>query len=354
MSRLAVLNPKGRDPFIDYRGGDLGPQIGQHPPVNFHAFAAASRGAFFDNTGALIAEASSFDGVLILIRRRAWISLQAAKEIQKKTDLPVWISWKECGTDQIADQLQSRRAAQAYAALLELAVKVLTPTLSAPPWIGTGDPAEFQKKLISFPTPYPFDRPEWDFARPIQEREGLMIGTREFGAPGRNHLLALKRAAEMAHQFKIPRVSVINSEKKAGMKQLRSLEGLFPKNCLRMIERPLSYLDYLDEIARHRIVFQLDASQVPGQVAGDCLLANTLCVGGSTAIDQLAFPRFANHLSNLDVDKSDLIGDLLHDDPIYEQALREVSEQARPLSFASAAKRIDRELARQSSCGEEE
>jgi hypothetical protein len=35
---------------------------------------------------------------------------------------------------------------------------------------------------------------------------------------------------------------------------------------------------------------QLDRSRVPGQVAGDALLARTICVGGDGAIDRVAFP----------------------------------------------------------------
>src|SRR6476660_6259773 len=59
---------------------------------------------------------------------------------------------------------------------------------------------------------------------------------------------------------------------------------------LRVLNKKLAYPDYLREIARHKIVLQLDTSFVPGQVAGDALLCRIPCVGGNGAIDRLAFP----------------------------------------------------------------
>jgi hypothetical protein len=47
----------------------------------------------------------------------------------------------------------------------------------------------------------------------------------------------------------------------------------------------------LGEVARHKIVFQLDRSRVPGQVAGDALLCRSVCVGGDGAIERIAFPE---------------------------------------------------------------
>ena len=44
-------------------------------------------------------------------------------------------------------------------------------------------------------------------------------------------------------------------------------------------------------MARHKIVLQLDRSGVPGQVAGDALLCRTICVGGDSAVERIAFPK---------------------------------------------------------------
>jgi hypothetical protein len=44
-------------------------------------------------------------------------------------------------------------------------------------------------------------------------------------------------------------------------------------------------------VARHKIIFQLDRSRVPGQVAGDALLCRSVCVGGDGAIERIAFAQ---------------------------------------------------------------
>jgi hypothetical protein len=65
----------------------------------------------------------------------------------------------------------------------------------------------------------------------------------------------------------------------------------FPDGKLRVIEKWKSYPDYLRNVARHKIVLQLDRSQVPGQVAGDALLCRIPCVGGDGAIERIAFSK---------------------------------------------------------------
>ena len=45
------------------------------------------------------------------------------------------------------------------------------------------------------------------------------------------------------------------------------------------------------DVARHKIVLQLDSSHVPGQVAGDALLCRIPCVGGNGAIERIAFAK---------------------------------------------------------------
>jgi hypothetical protein len=65
----------------------------------------------------------------------------------------------------------------------------------------------------------------------------------------------------------------------------------FPEGKLRLIEKWKSYPDYLRDVARHKIVLQLDRSHVPGQVAGDALLCRIACVGGDSATERIAFSK---------------------------------------------------------------
>ena len=142
-------------------------------------------------------------------------------------------------------------------------------------------------RVAFIPTPYPIDDERWNFSRPLSERAGIFIGTREWDVPSRNHLAALLVARELSAQTG-ENVTVFNFD---GRKGARLLDGIgFPSAKLRTLDRKSRYPDYLRELARHKIVLQLDTSFVPGQVAGDALLCRVPCVGGNGAIDRLAFP----------------------------------------------------------------
>ena len=96
-------------------------------------------------------------------------------------------------------------------------------------------------------------------------------------------------------------VSVFDYEGRKGARLLSEIE--FSEGKLRVLNRKLAYPDYLREIARHKIVLQLDTSFVPGQVAGDALLCRLPCLGGNGAIDRLAFPEtngFARSIAEIE------------------------------------------------------
>jgi hypothetical protein len=84
-------------------------------------------------------------------------------------------------------------------------------------------------------------------------------------------------------------VSVVNLDGYKGRRLLGELN--FPKGKLRLTEKWTAYPDYLRDVARHKIVLQLDRSHVPGQVAGDALLCRIPCVGGDGAIERIAFSK---------------------------------------------------------------
>ncbi len=138
------------------------------------------------------------------------------------------------------------------------------------------------------PTPYPIDDSRWDFSRPLGERRGIFVGTREWDTPSRHHLAALVLAAGLGEP-----ITVFDEEPKRCRKILGAM-GV-PRDSLRILEKRLPYRDYLAEMARHRIVLQADKSSVPGQVAGDALLCRLPCVGGDGAIERIAFPATCGH-----------------------------------------------------------
>jgi hypothetical protein len=107
--------------------------------------------------------------------------------------------------------------------------------------------------------------------------------------PSRNHLAALLLAREICVATDEP-VTVFNLDGRKGAKLLEELK--FPPGKLRIHDKREPYPDYVREVAKHKIVLQLDRSRVPGQVAGDALLARTICVGGDGAVERIAFANF--------------------------------------------------------------
>ncbi len=146
------------------------------------------------------------------------------------------------------------------------------------------DPAS----VAFIPTPYPVEDQRWNFSLPPAEQSGIFVGTREWDVPSRNHFAALLVARQLCEMMGEP-VTVVNLDRTKGRRLLGQLS--FPDGKLRLIEKWKAYPDYLRDVARHKIVLQLDRSHVPGQVAGDALLCRVACVGGDGAIERIAFSK---------------------------------------------------------------
>jgi hypothetical protein len=142
--------------------------------------------------------------------------------------------------------------------------------------------------VVFIPTPYPIDDTRWDFSVPLEQRKGIFAGTREFFNHARNHLFSLFLLKKLSDVTGEP-VTIINTDGFRGSRLLKSLG--FREGSLREIKGKLPYSTYLREMAKHKFVFQLDQSVVPGQVAGDALLCGMPCVGGNGEIESLVFPE---------------------------------------------------------------
>jgi hypothetical protein len=328
--RLTLLNPGGRDDaqeFPDAAGETALP----HPPTNFHAYAACTRGSFQRETKDAIAQNTP---VLVLLRGDFSASERALETLQNAGRF-VAVSLKETGLHQIADQLQISSRLARFARIVRKANACLAPTPEAADLYRAlrGD-----DRAAFIPTPYPVDDPRWDFSRPIEQRAGIFIGTREWNVPSRNHLAALilaRRLNESTHEH----VTVFDYEGRKGARLLSELG--FADGKLRVLNKKLAYPDYLREMARHKIVLQLDTSFVPGQVAGDALLCRVPCVGGNGAIDRLAFPDtcgFARSINEIE----QLASRLLCDREFYLQTSSTlVPAESKTLGFEVVAKQLE-------------
>ena len=281
--RLTVLNPGGRDPEQSFHGVPA-PAEGAHPPINFHAFAACTLGAFHFNPRRAIAEDLP---VLLLLRSDFRASERALYDLKKQGRI-VAVSLKETGLHQIAQQLCDRAKLLRFMKIVAQADGCIATTPEAAEIYqrvrSKCDPAT----VLFAPTPYPIEDKRWNFSAPAAEQSGIFVGTREWDVPSRNHFAAVLVAHQLCEVTGEP-VTVVNLD---GYKGRRLLDELrFPKGKLRLIEKWKSYPDYLRDVAQHKIVLQLDRSHVPGQVAGDALLCRIACVGGDGAIERIAFPK---------------------------------------------------------------
>jgi hypothetical protein len=328
--RLAVLNPGGRDLEQHFPDG-AGETAEPHPPTNFHAYAACTHGNFHREIKRALAEATP---VLLLLRGDFSASERALAALQKEKRV-VAVSLKETGLHQIAEQLREPTRLARFLRIVSRADRCIAPTPEAADYYrairGSADRVAF------IPTPYPIDDRRWDFSRPIGERSGIFIGTREWNVLSRNHLGALLVARRLSEQTGEP-VTVFNFDRRKGARLLAGIG--FASEKLRVLERQLSYPNYLREIGRHKIVLQLDTSFVPGQVAGDALLCRVPCVGGNGAIDRLAFPDscgFARSIEDLGKIALRLLADRVH----YQESVAEITTVASErLSFNIVAQEL--------------
>jgi len=321
--RLTVLNPGGRDREQHFPDG-AGETSQPHQPTNFHAYAACTHGSFHRDVKRASAETTP---VLLLLRGDFVASERALSALQKEGRI-VAVSLKETGLHQIADQLRDPARLARFVRIVSRADRCIAPTPEAADFYrairGSPDQVAF------IPTPYPIDDRRWDFSRPTGERSGIFIGTREWSVLSRNHLGALLVARRLSEQTGEP-VTVFNFDRRKGARLLAGIG--FASEKLRVLERKLAYPDYLREVARHKIVLQLDTSFVPGQVAGDALLCRVPCVGGNGAIDRLAFPDTCGFARSIeDIGKTALR--LLANGAHYEGSVAEMETAAsQRLSF---------------------
>jgi putative intracellular protease/amidase len=212
----------------------------------------------------------------------------------KKAKRAVAVAFKETGMHQMAEQLSDpgkferflriARAADGCVASTEHAAQILRMAGSKP--------------VAFIPTPCPIEDENWNWR--AEHRSGIFVGTREFDVPSRNHLAALLAARKVSDDTREP-VTVFNLDRRRGARLIAQIG--FSK--VRVHEQRASYRAYLGEVARHKIVFQLDRSRVPGQVAGDALLCRSVCIGGDGATETIAFPetcgtkRSADELINI-------------------------------------------------------
>ena len=329
MNPLAVLHPQGSDPeqkFPDFAGT---PQDAAHPPLGYHAFAAATGGAIYRKDQQIPTDVRS---VLLILGNNLKACRVALSELRnaKKT---VAVGFKDAGAFQVAESLgkpDRMKLFQEICARADLAIAT-APDL-VPLFLSAG--ARHAELLIP---PLPVEDDRWDFSMPIEERRGIFIGTRSFATLSRNHLAALLCIRQLSEPMQEP-VTVFNGDGWRGRGMLDRLK--FSEGLLRVVEGKFLYPRYLRLMSRHRLVFQLDASADDGRAAGDALLCRIPCVGGNGATERVIFPELCGH-GRTNEQLFDVAARLLEHPydtlAVVEKAMEIARER---LAFAPMAKRI--------------
>ncbi len=317
--RLAILNPGGRDPEQQFQSIPA-PGEGAHPPINFHAFAACTSGTFHRDTRRAIAEQTP---VLLVLRSDFRASQRALDELKEK-DRIVVVSLKETGLHQFAQQLTNPTKLARFLEIVSNADGCIATTPEAAEIYRCIRSKSDPGTVAFVPTPYPVEDPRWDFSVRQDGRSGIFIGTREWDVPSRGHLTALLVARQLCETTSEP-ITVVNLDGNKGRRLLGELN--FPNGKLKLIEKWKSYPDYLQEMARHKIILQFDRSRVPGQVAGDALLCRIPCVGGNGAIERIVFPETCGDEQTIG-EASSLAVSLLKDPDRRDAIVRQSQEHA--------------------------
>ena len=328
--KLAVLNPGGSDPSQNFPDGAGAPAEDAHPPVSGHAFAACTNGTFFRKDQEISKEQKE---VLVLLRQNLKACRQALVELRREGKT-VALAWKEAGPLQIAEQLAKPAALKLFQEICQRADGAIATTPDLVPFFT----AAGVRHVEFIPTPYPVEDARWNFAVPVEERRGIFVGTREFRTPSRNHLAALLGLRQLAASM-FESVTVINAEGWRGRGMFERLG--YDERLLKVVEGRMTYPRYLRLLAKHKLVWQLDASGVPGQVAGDALLARVPCVGGNGTTERLVFPDLCGHGRDTE-QLFDLAARLLEHPHDCEAVMQRAEESAREkLSFTAVAKRLE-------------
>lgn len=330
--RLTVLNPGGRDPEQQFQ--ELPPPgEGSHPPINFHGFAACTFGAFHRDTRRALGEKTP---VLLLLRSDFRASERALADL-KRDGRAVAVSLKETGLHQIAQKLRDPATLARFIKIVAQADACIATTPEAAEIYQRVRPKHDPTTSAFIPTPYPIEDQRWDFSSSRNEQSGIFIGTREWDVPSRNHFAALLVARQLCEATGEP-VSVVNLDGSRGRRLLGELK--FPQGKVHLIEKWKAYPDYLREVARHKILLQLDRSHVPGQVAGDALLCRIPCVGGDGAIERIAFCKTCGEGRTIN-EIASMALDLVKNSELRKAVVAESQQRAREqLSFESVRSQL--------------
>jgi hypothetical protein len=327
--KLCVLHPgipKSKE-YTDFAGT---PSNANPPPLGIAGFAACTGGGIYRKSSEIPADERR---VLLVVGRDLKAARQATIDLRREGKIIV-------ATLEMDRHFETQRWLRSpgdlslFREICNRSHAGLALTADAEPVLRAG--GIFHVEVI--PPPVPLEQKEWEFSIPAEERRGIFLGTWDWKNPALRHLEALMALRDVAGQMFEP-VTVFNLDGWRGRRWLRQLE--YPAGLLRVIEKRLPYPEYLRKLALHKMVFHLDSTGGIGKVAADALLCRIPCVGGSGAVDRIAYPELCGYGANVNelTQIASLLLDHGHDrERAIEQALDRGNQR---LNFSAAASALE-------------
>ena len=282
--KLCVLQPGSSEPDQQFPAYAGAPDPKLPPPLGYRGLAACTGGGVYRNDSSIPSDERR---VLLVLNRNLKACRQTVINL-RRAGKTIVLALEKTGAFDVNQWLRSPGDLSVLREICVRAHAGLAITADVEPVLRAGGLLYVE----TIPQPIPVEAPEWDFSQPAENRHGILLGTWDWKTPHKRHLEALIALRDVSGQMYEP-VTVFNLDGWRGRRWLRQLE--YPAGLLRVIERRLPYVEYLEKMASHKMVFQLDASGGPGRVAADALLCRIPCVGGTGATERIVFPELCGH-----------------------------------------------------------
>jgi hypothetical protein len=327
--KLCVLQP-GISQSTEYADFAGSPAKTSPPPLGLAGFAACTGGGLYRKSAHIPKDERR---VLLVVGRDLKAARQATIDLRREGKIIV-VTLEHDRLYRIENWLRSPSDLRLFREVCNRAHAGVALTADAEPILRTG--GLLHVEII--PPPVPLEQTEWDFSIPAEERRGIFLGSWDWRTPTARHLEALIALREVSGQMIEP-VTVFNLNGWRGRRWLRQLE--YHSGLLRVIEKRLPYAEYLRKLALHKIVFHLDSSGGIGRIAADALLCRIPCVGGTGAVDRIAFPELCGHGANVN-DLTQIASLLLDHGHDRERAVEQAVDRGNQrLSFSAAANALE-------------
>lgn len=271
------------DEYVDYREGVSEIFKSPRPTKMFrswHSLACCLETEFFVYNKPKWEGVYKYKAVILLVNR----DLQAVEPLIKKLKLmkkKVAVGFHENGSDLLLQSMDPNWLVQ-FKKLIDLAGAQWNVVMQ---WQDMFRGLH-NKSIISSGMAIPFDVWSHGITKPVEERKGILIGTRTLNMRiPRNTWYSLILCNRVAQEVDT-HITYLNEDhfdmqdycNKLGLDRIKVVKGPLP-----------SYFDWLELISAHKFVYHYDTAHTLGQVLSDCLLVDVPCYGGNSDNNQYIY-----------------------------------------------------------------